>query len=330
MLCNKEVFVSSFCSEVLPKQCSRIFTYRNKFEFLFSTLFILPFLWLYVLYGLILGKYNAFYSPYTHYWNLLFVYTFKLFGIKTVLTIHDGIPHTGDGNLCERIINYATIIHSEQLIFLTNHVYHYLKSKINFSAKCHIIPHGPIKIKGVNTNREEPNGGFNLLFLGRVCHYKGVDLLIESLSSLPTEMIKSCTIAGEVSSDQKHLKDSPCPINITWIDKWLLESEIAEQINKADLLVLPYREATQSGVMSIGISSNLPMLSTKVGGLIEQCSTDECYYVDPNPKAIANGIKKVISSPDFYKNSLLHLQKKNETINWSFIASQIEKTLLEI
>lgn len=328
MQSEKDVFVSIHCKEVLPEQSFRIPTYRNKIEFLFSSILFLPCLLLYALYGLIVGKYSAFYSPYTHYWNWPFVSLFNLFGIKTVLTIHDGIPHTGDGNFWERIINYATIIHSRELIFLTNHVYHYLKSKINFSAKHHIIAHGPIKIKSVNLNREKPKTGLKLLFLGRVCHYKGVDLLIESLQSIPSEIVTSCTIAGEITSDQKYLKELHCPINCIWIDKWLQESEIAEEINKADLLVLPYREATQSGVMSIGISSNIPMLSTRVGGLVEQCSSKECYYVNPTPESIAEGIQEVYTDPNFHETSVQQLKKKNIEINWKNIAAQIEKTFL--
>jgi glycosyltransferase involved in cell wall biosynthesis len=202
-----------------------------------------------------------------------------------------------------------------------------LKSKINFSALSHIIPHGPISIDGVDYKKFDINKKVKLLFLGRVCHYKGVDLLIESLKDVDPHRIDSCVIAGEISSDQKYLKKIKSTIPLIFVDKWLTDEEIREQLQRVDLLILPYREATQSGVMSIGINCRIPMVSTKVGGLIEQCDESECIFVDPNPKAIAKGINLISQNEALYNNFVEQLNTKNEKLNWKMIATQIEELL---
>jgi glycosyltransferase involved in cell wall biosynthesis len=319
-----EIFVSRFSKEKAPSNAIAIPTYRNKLEFIISSSTVLPVLWLYVVFGLIRGKYNVFYSPYTHYWNVVFILTFKFFKVKSIITVHDGIPHTGDGNIWERIINYASLKQSKYIIFLTSYVYHYLKSKINFNVKTKIIPHGPLIIEGVKREDKSKNKKLKLLFLGRVCHYKGVDLLLDSLGELPDHLIEKCIIAGEIHPTQKHLKTSYTSPVIEFKDYWLSDEEISTLLSETDLLILPYREATQSGVMSIGIAYGIPMLCTRVGGLIEQCSDEECTFVDPTPKSITEGIIHIIHNPNEQILKRENLERKKELISWNNIARQVE------
>ena len=320
---SKQVFVSRYCTENLPEQFVDIPTYRNKIEFLIASILILPLFWGYVLSGLVKGKYKLLYTPYTHYWNILFLITFRLFGLKTISTVHDGIPHTGDGNWFERSVNYATLRRSSHLIFLSEHVQRYLKSKVGIDCESSVIPHGLIEIKGVNVIERELKNSVTLLFLGRVCHYKGIDLLLDALEILGSDNIKQLVIAGEVAKDQKHLMKRDIGIKVVWKDRWLYEHEVAAEIMQSDVLVLPYREATQSGVASIGISSGLPMVLTKIGGLVEQCRFGEGLFADPTPQSLAAALRKITEEAKVAQDMTLNMEKTRQKLTWRSIALQV-------
>lgn len=322
---SKEVFVSKFSRETHPSGAVQIPTYRNKFEFILSSMMILPFLWLYILIGLMCGKYKCLYTPYTHYWNVVFVLTFKLFNRKAVSTVHDGIPHTGDGNWWEKWINYATLKSSSQLIFLTEHVKNYLVSKVGLKSECTVIPHGLLEVNGAEVHDREFHSEVRVLFLGRVCHYKGVDLLLNAIPLMNQDRLGKVVIAGEVSESQKHLKETL--LNVEWLDKWLSEEEMARELNLADILILPYREATQSGVITIGLQLELPIISTNLGGLIEQCEHDECVFVAAVPEAIANAFNELIEDEEKVKLLRIKMKEKKKDLTWDSISQKIVKCL---
>lgn len=320
---EKTVYSSSFCIEEAPLGAFKIKTYRNKFEFILSSLFVLPWIMLKVMAQLWMGKFNILYTPYTHHWNCVFIILFKAFGLKTVSTVHDGIPHVGDGNKFQKWINRITLDQSDQLIFLTEYVRDFLKQRVGYRAQCRVIPHGIIRVEGACPKIKSHPKKFNLLFLGRICQYKGVDLLMDALQYLDANQIASIVIAGEVNDLQKHLKQKSTRIPVKWMDKWLTEQEMSEQLSNAHILVLPYREATQSGVMTIGIASGLPMVCTKTGGLREQCNETECLFVDSHAKAIAEGIQRYIDFPEAYQSIQHALEIKRRSLSWDIIANDI-------
>lgn len=320
-----EVFVSSFCIEKRPHKNITVPTYRNNVEFLISSLFILPFLWLYLFIGLCTKKYSVLYLPYTHYWNFIFILTFKLFNVKTISTIHDGIPHSGDDYYWLYKTNCFAIRKSDHLIFLTEFVRQKVSTNIGFSAKSSVIPHGLFSYDGVQIKNNPISTKPKLLFLGRICYYKGLDLLIQAVESLSPDSFEHLIIAGENSHHLLQVHQHP---KVIWDNKWLTDTEIATHINSADILILPYREATQSGVISIGIHSEKPMVCTNVGGLPEQLSDEACVFVEPNAQAIKEGIQALMENSNLYHTVQVNLNKIKQQLTWSRISSDIKKTFL--
>lgn len=321
-----EVWVSHFSTEPDPKGARRIPTYRNKFEFILSSLSILPCFWLLIVWGLLRRRYRCLYTPYTHYWHIVFILTFKCFGVKTISTVHDGIPHLGDGNGLQKFINQQTLLASDRLIFLTQHVRDFLRERIPFQAPCDIIPHGWLEHQGLNSQLKPKPQKFRLLVLGRICRYKGVDLLLDALHHCDHASLESLTIAGQVQPDQQHLKsfNGPCPIH--WVDRWMSETELSEHINRAHILVLPYREATQSGVLTLGVQAGLAMICSRVGGIQEQLSDQECLFVEPQAENIAQALDQIFHEPELYKNLQQATLQKKESLSWTQIAQRVLET----
>lgn len=135
-----------------------------------------------------------------------------------------------------------------------------------------------------------------LLFFGFIRAYKGLDLLIEAFSDkrLRNRQLK-LIIAGEFYEDETPYRDLVKKYNlendIIFFDHFIKDNEVSLFFSVADLVVQPYKTATQSGVTQIAFHFEKPMLVTDVGGLREIVPDGKCgYVVKPESKNIADAI----------------------------------------
>ena len=143
-----------------------------------------------------------------------------------------------------------------------------------------------------------------ILFFGFIRDYKGLDLLLNAMADERVRALNmKLIIAGEFYTDSKPYADLIQQLGIR--DKLILktdfipDSEVRNYFCAADMVVQPYKHATQSGVTQICYHFDRPMLVTNVGGLPEIVPHGKVgYVVEPNPKAIADALV------DFYSNHL--------------------------
>jgi glycosyltransferase involved in cell wall biosynthesis len=153
-------------------------------------------------------------------------------------------------------------------------------------------------------NKLAMGGGYSyLLFFGFIRAYKGLDLLLEAFADdrLRNRKIK-LIVAGEFyESDAPYreiIKKNKLESDVIMFDRFINEDEVASLFSVADIVVQPYRSATQSGVTQIAYHFGKPMLVTDVGGLGEIVPDGKCgYVVKPEPQAIADAIN------DFFVNN---------------------------
>lgn len=141
-----------------------------------------------------------------------------------------------------------------------------------------------------------------MLFFGFIRDYKGLDLLLEAMADERVRALNvKLLVAGEFYTDAKPYWDQITRLGIA--DKLILktdfipDNEVRNYFCAADLVVQPYKHATQSGVTQICYHFDRPMLVTNVGGLPEMVPDGKVgYVVEPEPKSIADAIV------DFYAN----------------------------
>ncbi|MBQ7575248.1 MAG: glycosyltransferase [Bacteroidales bacterium] len=108
-----------------------------------------------------------------------------------------------------------------------------------------------------------------LLFFGLIRDYKGLDLLIDAMPLLPEDC--QLVIAGEsYGSFEKYeaqIADSPSRERIKVFNRYIGDEEVPAFFSAADLCVLPYKSATQSGITAISTHFGVPVVATPVGGL---------------------------------------------------------------
>ncbi len=139
-----------------------------------------------------------------------------------------------------------------------------------------------------------------ILFFGFIRDYKGLDLLIESMKDLDDEYL--LLIAGEVYGDFRkydELIDSLGIRNkINLQVRYIPETEIPVFFSAADVCVLPYRTATQSGIVGIAYHFDLPVIVTNVGGLAEMVDENKTGLIinQLNPEVITSRLIEYFNS----------------------------------
>ena len=198
-----------------------------------------------------------------------------------------------------------------------------------------LCPHPLFDNFGTSISREQalaklgldPNFRY-LLFFGFIRDYKGLDLLLdafadEELSAQPLKLI----IAGEFYSDSKPYTEQITRLGIQ--DRLVLKTDfiadkdVAFYFCACDIVVQPYKSATQSGVTQIAYHFEKPMLVTNIGGLPEIVPHEKVgYVVEPKSDEIAASLN------DFFKRKRYdefsaNARKEKGKYSWSKMVSTI-------
>ena len=167
-----------------------------------------------------------------------------------------------------------------------------------------------------------------LLFFGLIRDYKGLDLLIEALAEKGLDKRDDfrLIVAGEFySHPEKYLdlaREKGVESHIIWRTEYVPDSEVKYYFSAAEMMVLPYRSATQSGVTQIAYHFEKPMLITDVGGLGETVPDGVAgYVVAPDARSIAEGISRQLESPKDFTEGIRETKKR---YSWSVLCEAIE------
>jgi len=225
----------------------------------------------------------------TIYWTFCFWYLARRLRrakIPVIFLCHNVIEHESAG--WKVFLSKLALRQTDRFLVHTTQDEKNLKDLLP-AAQVRRHPH-PLYLQFPKPARQLPRrAGLELLFFGFVRPYKGLDLLIDALhqARLPTDFF--LTIAGEFWQGRDELrqqiKEKSLQDRIEIIDRYLPDQEAADLFQRADLVVLPYRSATGSGVIPLAYYYNKPVLVTPVGGLPEAVIAGESGFIAERPTA---------------------------------------------
>lgn len=138
-----------------------------------------------------------------------------------------------------------------------------------------------------------------LLFFGYVRKYKGLDMLLRAMPEIIKNNPKAkLLIAGEFYDDPKPYHDIINELaldsHVRMINRFIPNEEVAKFYAACDVVMLPYRSATQSGILGIAYGFERPVIISDVGGLAESVEEGKTGFVVPpeSPAALAEAVKK--------------------------------------
>jgi glycosyltransferase involved in cell wall biosynthesis len=168
------------------------------------------------------------------------------------------------------------------------------------------IHHGPydqyVARQPGEANRVAPASACNLLYFGVIRPYKGLEDLIRAFDAIPEDRIENywLTIVGETwegwTLPGELIARSRYRQRITFVNRYVPDAEVAAFFNGADVVVLPYLRSSASGPLHIAMSQGMPVVVTRVGGLIEAVADYQGARLVPprNPTALRDALLEVI------------------------------------
>lgn len=215
-----------------------------------------------------------------------------------VLTVHDHVPHTGqDSSVSKRVRFYKSFLRqrADLVIVHGNQIRHDCERLMPWlTGRIESIPHGPLG-GTMPFPRTCWNNG-TLLFFGRIEAYKGLGYLIEAVRLLKNDGIAVKVIIAGTGSDlvrhRQQLVSEPC---FELLDRYIGKEEIADLFARTDIVVMPYTDATQSGVAALALNYRRPVIATAVGSIAEMVHDGGNGLLVPprNSEALADAIKRI-------------------------------------
>lgn len=213
-----------------------------------------------------------------------------------VYTLHDVYAHSGEFNPNWELLKRLTVSAADRVVVHGDHNAASFAEKYGQAEKCVSIPHGDYSFF-----RQYADGPVSyereLLYFGRIKPYKGLDTLLEAERLLDGTCDYRLTIAGGGEFDPDRVADRP---NVTLHHGYVPNEQVAELFQRCRAVVLPYQDATQSGVVPIAYSFEKPVIVTDVGGLPEVVQDGETGYLVPpeSPRPLADKCRTLLSDRD--------------------------------
>lgn len=262
----------------------------------------------------------------TVYWAPCFWYLargFRRSGIRVVYFCHNVVEH--ESSFWKRWLTKRVLREGEEFVVHTR------VDKENLLA---FLPQADVRIQAhpIYAQFPRPKGvlprraKLELLFFGFVRPYKGLDNLIEALG-----MVKGAdvflTIAGEFwegeASARKRIDELGLSDKVEIVPNYLTDDQVAEHFSRADIVVLPYRSATGSGVVPLAYHYCKPVIVTEVGGLPDVVEDGRTGFVVPRdrPRELAAAIEKM--TPEVIATMKTAIESKKQELTWEALAEAV-------
>lgn len=254
-----------------------------------------------------------------------------LYKIPRIVTLHDPLPHKGEENIILDKISRIIARRSSRVIILSEI---FKKNVIDMGVDKNIIdviPHGEFSYYSNSMKKTDFNN--KIIFFGRISKYKGIDVLLE-IFKLIKEGNKDAELLIVGSGDITEYKEliEQCK-DVTVVNRWINDSEVEHFFSQADILAIPYIDASQSGVIPLAYGFAMPVVAFRVGGIPEQITDGETgFLVEPtNIIEFANKCVYLLDNPNVIeKMGYAGLVKSKQEMGWDRVCELLNKSFKQV
>lgn len=249
---------------------------------------------------------------------------------KIVSIVHNMIPH--ESRMGDKFLSNLFVKNCHAFLALSDSVLKDIEQFDSLKPKV-VSPHPVYDNFGESVSKEAALKKLNLeskykyiLFFGLIRDYKGLDLLLNAMPLIDNKNVK-LIIAGEYYSNKEFYSDliekNNLKDKIIDVDGFVDHRDVRYYFCASDLVVQPYKSATQSGVTQIAYHFNKPMVVTNVGGLKEMCPDKKVgYLVEPNKEQVAQGVNRFFTQTDVTHMTKNIIEEKKK-YSWNKLTKEI-------
>lgn len=211
-----------------------------------------------------------------------------------VLTIHDPRHHIGDRNAQKtpQMIADFGYRRADQIIVHSKQLKEVVVDQLHIpSETVHVIPH--IALGDDTAHNQVQEDDHLILFFGRIWEYKGLECLIRAEPLITAQVPDArIMIAGQGEDFARYRRMMVHPEHFIVYNEYVSDDKRAELFRRASIVVLPYIDGSQSGVIPIAYTFGKPVVATAVGGLPEMVEHGRTGYLVPprDERALADAI----------------------------------------
>ena len=272
------------------------------------------------------------------FWNPFFAISYS----SIIKKIKKTLPRTKIIAVCDNIIPHEQSIFDKQLIKLlfskidgfivmsdqVKDELLYIKPKAQYKKLFH-----PVVLKKEKYSQDKVRQELKIyndkiiLFFGFVRPYKGLDTLIEANQDLSQKLQNyKIIICGECYGNENKYNDMISRFSknneIEWINKYLPEKIASKYFAAADIVVLPYKSASQSGVIPLSYSYEKPVIASNIKGIKEMVQDEKTglLFKKSDSRDLSAKIVKFYQSDINYKNNIIDFR---ENFSWKNFSKEI-------
>lgn len=243
---------------------------------------------------------------------------------KIFLTVHNLYPH--NSNKSKKIAYRSRF--SKLQRYIDKFILHLDVSRKEFcqdfsidESRTVVIPHGIFEPKGYVVKPHVRGEKLNLIMYGNQSYYKGTDILVDALNLLPKELQEKVhtVIVGKIAPDYyASLKKKAENLDVEWIPEFVSDYVLYDKIADADVIVIPYREISQSGVLLLALSFNRMIIASDLPSFKETLAGigDDIFFEKGNAESLAKLINLHIYDKIDCKRMIEVIEKFSDKYSW--------------
>lgn len=267
-----------------------------------------------------------------HVWSPFVMPVVKAAGARYATIVHDAAIHPGDHR------SWAMEWVSGRVMRMADRVFALSDAVAERIAASADVPRSRLATLflpdidyGVRKERHAPRPGepLRLAFLGRIMHYKGLPLFVDTIERLRADGVAiEAGVFGEGPLGDAGPRLANLGVEV--VNRWLTEGEIGDVLARHHVVVLSHVEASQSGVAAAAFGAGMPVIATPVGALVEQVrhEVDGLLSAHVDASSLAAAIKRLAGDPALYEAMSRHIAASREARSLArFVTACVEQAL---
>jgi alpha-maltose-1-phosphate synthase len=234
-------------------------------------------------------------------------------GIPRVVTVHDPAPHPGapKRSVVKRAVRQAWMRHATLVAHGDSLAEELTRASVG--ADVSVIPHGSDVVSEPYARPERPR----VLFFGRMEVYKGLPVLLRAMEQVWQERPDAELVVSGVGPESKALPADP---RIVATDRYVPEAELDAMFRESSLVVLPYVEASQSGVGALAVGRGVPVVVSRTGALPDLAPSPAFVVPPSDAAALATAILSNLDHDDDLRRRIW--RRASELFAWDVVAAR--------
>ena len=271
-------------------------------------------------------------------YSILCLASIKLLGYKLIWTVHNVLPHERNTIDDRKVASFLAAIASAKIVHSADTIKKMKQKKLNVK-NTYMIPMAsfhnvyPDNISDASARKKLgiSKNEFVLLFFGAIRPYKGVDDLLDVLTTISAPRV-TLIIAGKGASEElkENIKKAEKKIKIHFYDGFIENEDVATYFRASDAVCLPFKAITTSGSVMLGMSFSRPVIAPRIGNVAD-LPINTGYLYDPSKSNVLHEtIKFAIHDKKNLKRLGANAYAYVSALAWDKIAEQTYKLYQEV